>query len=150
MRIEYVTDIEIFRGIGEEWLSVHRGKEYGFNVTVDGVITDTTRWLGLYDGAVIGLFSDLGDPVGFMTVFCVPDFMGGKPIAFEKYWYVTRNYRAGALLQLKEAKKWAIEKGASHLILSASAMASSMHKHLCGLYEKIGMVLFETSYIMEL
>jgi hypothetical protein len=150
MRIEYVTDIEIFRAVGEDWLSVHRGKNYGFTVTVDGIIADTKSWLALYDGAVIGLFNDLGQPVGFMSIFCVPDFMGGKPIAFEKYWYVLPNYRAGALLQLNEAKHWAKEKGASHLILGASAMASSMHEHLCALYEKMGMALFETSYIVEL
>jgi len=150
MRVEYVEDIDVLYEVGMHWMAEHRGKEFGFDVTAESIIADAKEWLATEAGCVIGLVDEKEGYVGFMSLFCVPKFLGLRPIAFEKYWYVIPEFRIGAILMMNEAKRWAKAKGASHLILSASAMASDMHKHLCDLYERLHMQLFETSYITEL
>jgi len=150
MKIEYVTDIDLLREVGSHWLAEHRGKEYGFDVTVDTIIADTKAWLESGNGAVIALVDEKAGYVGFMSIFCMCDFLGLKAVAFEKYWYVMPGYRAGGLLMVNEAKRWAKERGAAHLIMSASVMASGMYDTLCLLYERVGMMPFEKSYICEL
>lgn len=149
MRIEYVTDIELLREVGEHWLSEHRGKEYGFDVSVDAILADSKEWLSTGMGAVIALVDDETGYVGFMSIYHAPAFMGITTVAYEKYWYIMPDYRFGAILMFNEAKKWAKKKGASHLIMSASAMASDMYEKLCIFYERLSMQVFEKSYICE-
>lgn len=150
MRIEYATDPELFREVGEAWLAEAKYEEYGFKVTVDGIIADSKEWLASGLGAVIALVHEEKGYVGFMTVYCCEKFLGNDPIAFEKYWYVMPQYRIGAIRMLNEAKKWAKQQGATHIVLSASAMASGMYDKLCELYERLGMQVFEKSYVCRI
>jgi hypothetical protein len=150
MRIKHVEDIEVLREVGEYWLAEHRGAEYGFNVNVDAIIADSKEWLATGQGTVIALYDEDPGYVGFMTVYCTREFMGDHVIAFEKYWYVMPSYRSGALQMLHTAEFWAKQQGATHLVLSASAMASDMYDNLCALYERLNMRVFEKSYISEL
>ena len=150
MRIEYVTDPELFREVGEQWLAESRYEQFGLKVTADNVIADSKEWLKTGMGTIIALVDEEGQYVGFMTVYCVTDFLGDRPVAFEKYWYVRPDYRPFAVLMLNRAKKWAKENGASHFVSSASMAASDRHGALCRFYASQKMKLFETSFICEL
>lgn len=147
---KYVDNPDDLREVGESWLEEAKGEEFGFEISIDGIISDSKNWLATGMGAVIGLCDNQGRYVGFMTVYHVPDFMAVNHVAFEKYWYVMPDFRYGALRMLSEAKSWAKEQGATNLILSASAMASDMYNSLCQLYQRYGMKVFEKSYICEL
>lgn len=147
---EYVDDPEVLREVGEAWLEESKGEEFGFAISVDGIISDSKAWLATGMGVIIGLVDCTGKYVGFMTVYHEPRFMAINHVAFEKYWYVMPDYRYGALKMLSEAKLWAKMQGATSLILSASAMASDMYNNLCQLYQRYGLKVFEKSYICRL
>jgi len=149
MRIEYVKDPELFRKVGECWLAEHKGAEYGFDVTVDAIIADSKDWLATGMGAAIALVDDEAGYVGFMSIYHTLGFLGLGTVAYEKYWYIMPGYRNGAILMFNEAKRWAKKQGASHLIMSASKMASNKYDDLCAFYNRFGMQLFEKSYICE-
>ena len=150
MRIEYVTDPELFREVGEQWLAESRYEQFGLKVTVDNVIADSKEWLKTGMGTIIALHHGYEGYVGFMTVYCVADFLGDKPVAFEKYWYIKPMFRWGGHKMLAEAKIWAKKQGASHFVSSASMAASNRHDRLCEFYVRQEMKQFETSFICEL
>jgi hypothetical protein len=76
--------------------------------------------------------------------------MGSQKLAVEKYWYVEKQYRIGGIQLLKQGYIWAKENGCSHIIMTASNLASGMYDKICNLYQRMGMELFETSYIQEI
>ena len=49
-----------------------------------------------------------------------------------------------------DAYIWAKENGCSHIIMTASNLASEMYDKVCNLYQRMGMELFETSFIQEI
>ena len=68
----------------------------------------------------------------------------------DKYWFVLPKHRGRSVIMLKKGlEEWAREKGATHLLMSASMLASDKHDRVCKLYEKT-MKHFETTYIMPL
>ena len=149
MRIEYVTDLEVFRPLGELWMQTHNGKEFGFNITVDDVMKDAKEVLASGSGAVIGANLN-GEWVGFMLLFVCKSFLGPQDFAVEKYWFAKpgASFMAGPLM-LREAKAWTKNRGCSDLITSASNPASEMHDKVCEFYERCGFRKFETSYICK-
>ena len=81
-----------------------------------------------------------------MTTFNSP--LGRQKIANEHHWYVIPEKRGvSALRFIPLAQKWAREKECSHLIMSASNLASELHDNVCEIYKRFGMKKFETSYI---
>jgi len=89
--------------------------------------------------------------VGFMGITIFKSPVGEQEIANEHYWYVMPEHRGiGSIKLLKKAREWAIKKGCSHFMINASNMASDYHNKMCGLYEKLGMMKFETTYIENL
>lgn len=147
MRIEYVTNIEVFRPLGELWMEQHAGERFGLDITVQDVMDDAKLVLEA-GGVCIGANLN-GEWVGFMLVFVCESFMGKQDFAVEKYWYAKPNAKMAGPLMLKAARLWAKNAGASHLIMSASNLASAMHDKVCEFYEKAGLKKFETSYIIE-
>ena len=148
MKLEYVTDIEVFRPLGELWMQQHNGDEFGIDITVEDVMADAKEVLASGAGVVIGAKDD-DEWVGFMLVFTTECFLGLQMIAVEKYWFAKPNALKAAPLMLIKARAWAREEGCSHLIMSASNLASNKHDKVCRFYERKGLRLFETSYICE-
>lgn len=93
-----------------------------------------------------------GDIVtGFMGLRYEQSPIGSDKIASEHYWYVMPEYRTiGSMKLLSAAKELAEKNECSHLIITASNLASAMHDKVCGFLEKIKMKKFETSYITDL
>lgn len=142
-------DIETLRPIAESWQKEANANEFGILTDVDkflaelGMMTvkDDSDLLVLYDGKT---------PIGFIGLQYFDSPLGDQKIANEHYFYVMPEKRGLAGMRLiKNAKYLAKLKGCSHRILNASNLASGMHDKLCRVYEKMGMSLFETSYISE-
>jgi len=89
--------------------------------------------------------------VGVLGMMIFKNPVGKENIANEHFWYVLPKHRGfGSIRLINEAKKWAREKGCSHIIFNASKMASDSHDRICNLYERLGMKLFETVYIQDI
>ncbi len=98
--------------------------------------------LVLYDGET---------PIGYIGLRYFESPLGNQRIANENYLYVLPEKRGLASMRLiRNAKFLAKHKGCSHLILNASNLASELHDKVCRVYEKMGLVKFETSFIVEL
>ena len=147
--VRYKGNASGLESIASCWFEECNGETVGVNVSkqifleslqelIDG---DTDELLVLEDEEPIGLLG--------LTTFKSP--LGNQIVANEHYWYVVPHRRGLASLRLiKEAEKWARERGCSHLIMSASNLASDLHDSVCSIYERLGMTKFETSYIRSI
>lgn len=148
MIIEHCQNIEDLRPLAEAWMKESHPDEFGLEVDLEVVKADLESWMS-GDGAVL-IAREGDDILGMFALFVVPSYLGNQKIALEKYWYCKEgSHLAGPKLYI-EAVKWAKEKGCSHLITSASKMASDRHDAICNFLTKAGARHFETSYILEL
>lgn len=89
--------------------------------------------------------------VGVVGIVMFKSPIGAEAMATEHFLYVLSRHRGlGSIRLIKHAKKWAKDKGCSHIIFNASKMASDLHDRVCGLYERLGMKHFETVYIQDI
>ena len=96
----------------------------------------------LYDGET---------PVGYIGLRYFSSPLGSQMMAEEHFFFVIPEKRGLASMRLlKNAKYLAKLKGCSHIIFNASNLASELHDKLCRVYEKMGFMKFETSYVTEL
>ena len=122
-------------------VGIDMSKQFFLDSLQELIDSDTDELLVLEDEEPIGLLG--------LTTFKSP--LGNQIIANEHYWYVVPHRRGlGSLKLIKEAEKWARERGCSHLIMSASNLASDLHDTVCSIYERLGMTKFETSYIRSI
>jgi len=146
----YYEDMERLRPIAEDWANTASDNEFGVDVDADSHLSDLR---GLICGSTSGLIVLLKEnqPVGYIGLKVMQNPIGHQLIANEHYWYVLPEYRGmGSMKMLKAAMLWAKLHNCSHIILNASRLASEMHDKVCLLYDKLGMKLFETSYIKEI
>lgn len=147
MKIEYWTDIEMLRPLVQQWYQEQNGDMFGVEMSVDAFIADVRAWLKI-GGTIIVALQD-SKPVGFIVVTAAPSCFGAQLWAVEKGWYVCPSSRSVAgLLLYRRARQWSRDNGCSHFITFASNLASDMHDKVCQFYERMGMKLFETAYIM--
>lgn len=147
MRIEHGQNLDEIRPVGEQWLKEQNASDFGLKVDFETIVKDLEGWLE-GEGTIL-VAMDGVQPVGFLAVFALPSYLGPQKIALEKYWYtMTGHHTAGPRL-LCEALKWAKEHGCSHLIMSASNLASNMHDQVCEFYQRMGFKPFESSFICE-
>lgn len=147
MKTSYLKPEEygLIREVGEKWMKEHHGNQFSFEISIDVVIDDLIK----SGTGVIALWNE-DKIVGFLALFIAQSFMGSQKLAVEKYWYVEKQYRIGGIQLLKQGYIWAKENGCSHIIMTASNLASGMYDKVCNLYQRMGMELFETSYIQEI
>lgn len=148
MRIEYLQNAELVRPLLERWEHVCRAEEYGFTVCVDAAIDDLQRWLGREPGTLICGY-DGDEMIGFLAVFAINSTIGPDRVAIEKYWYADPNHKFAGPRLFNAAADWARDNGCSHLIVAASNLSSLHHDSVARFCEKLGMHLFETTYICE-
>lgn len=146
--LAYKGDVSPLAHMARTWLAETHGNAFGIDINVEAHMRDLQ---GLVDGDDSDLLVLVdGGPVGYigMTWFNSP--LGGQKVANEHYWYVLPDYRGlGSVRMIQAAKAWAISKDCTHLIMTASNMASDMHDRVCRLYEQMQMKKFETSFITE-
>lgn len=150
MRIEiFKGSVETLRPIAESWKCTSLGNKFGIEIDVNSHLADLQKMVDGEDADLLVLCDDV--PVGYMgmTVFRSP--LGNQRIANEHYYYVLPDRRGiGSLRLIMAAKRWAKDKGCTHIILTASTLASDLHDRVCSLYERFGMQKFETGYISSL
>jgi len=148
MKIEYWTEAERLTPLVTEWYKEQNGSDFGVHTDVDVYIKGTDICLKTYGGAILVMLDET-KAIGFLTLIVVPSELGNQLWAHEKGWYVLPNTRSGMRLY-RQAEKWCKENGCSHLVMSASNLASNLHDKVCRFYDHMGMQKFETSYIKEL
>lgn len=142
---------EDLRYLAEQWKKETNG-DLGIIVNVDEHLRDLQRYIENPFIATVLLLVKEDKVVGYMGLAIFKSPLSNQVIANEHYWYVLPEFRK-AKLTLKmfdEAKKWAKDKGCSHLLMNASNLASSLHDKICRLYERLGLKKFETSYIQSI
>lgn len=148
MRIEQTHDVQMIRPLGERWATECHGAEYGIEVSVSDAVADLRKWLDTVPGTIL-LAYDGVELVGFFAVFAVPEFLAGQVVALERYWYAVPNVvRAGPAL-FRAAQRWAQENACSHLVISASHLASGQYEKVYRFCEKMGMSVLETAFIQK-
>lgn len=146
----FKDDIETLRPIAESWREEMRANEFGI------VADDMNKYLAELSGLVLGADSDLlvlydcDIPIGILGLNYFDSPLGSQRIANEHYMFVIPEKRGISSMRLiKNAKFLAKLKGCSHIVFNASNLASDLHDKVCRVYEKLGFMKFETSYISE-
>lgn len=144
--------LEVLKAVFDAWEAENNGEDFGIAVSRLSVRADIQSLMDSPDADLLVL-NDEGAITGFLGIFKVRNFLNDQFVAIEKYWYVLpesrkHGFNSGYLLKRK-AEEWAKQHKCTHLIMSASNLASDKHDKVCRLYEHWGMRLFETSYIIE-
>ena len=154
MRIETTHDVERIREIAGRWLSGCNAQKLGFAISIDRALEDLREWVDTMPGDILLAYepvSDYDPPelVGFFALFVCDSYLGPDKVALEKYWYAEPNHTRAGVALFRAAMEWSKEHGCSHLIASASGIASDLHDKVCRFFERQGMTLFETAYIAK-
>lgn len=149
MRIEHTQDVELIRPLAERWLSECRAEDFGLEVSLTDIFADMRDWLKTLPSTILTAWEN-DHPVGFFAIFVCKSFLSSQKIALEKYWYAEPNAHRAGLVLYEEAVKWAKVNGCSHLLISASNLASGCHDKITRFCRAQGMKLFETSFLKEL
>jgi len=149
MRIEYTQDVDLLEPLAESWSAECNGGRFGLAVSVPAALAELKNWLATMPGTLILGYE--GDRlVGCFAVFKVPLPMAGRFLALEKYWYTLPGATLGGPALYRAARRWGRENECSHLVVSASNMASDLHDKVVQFCTHMGMQLFETAFIGEL
>ncbi len=145
-----IEDIQKLRPVAAEWRESCNGERFGIELDVETHLADLASLIGR-DDADLFLLVNEEKPVGYIGVTLFNSPVGSQKVAQEHYWFVSGEHRGrGTIALIRAAKEWAKEKGCSHIIFNASALASDMHDKLCNFYEVMAFQKFETSYIGEI
>ena len=136
------------RHIAEFWQE-ESVKDFGMTIDIEEHLDDLQEMIDAdnKDLLVIG-----DPPYGYMGIGTFKNPLGTELMANEHYWYIIPEKRRGmgAIRLMKAAQEWAISKGCSHLLMTASKLASGLHDNVCKLYERTGFSHFETTYIKRI
>jgi len=144
-------DIETLRPIVESWQENVQDNDFGIIADdIDKYLNELGYMVLRPDADLIVLY-DGETPVGYIGLRYFSSPLGSQMMAEEHFFFVIPEKRGLASMRLlKNAKYLAKLKGCSHIIFNASNLASELHDKLCRVYEKMGFMKFETSYVTEL
>lgn len=144
--VVYNGDVSELRNIAAYWRDECNSNEMNIKTSMDSFLVDLKELIDGDNSDLLVLVDDV--PIGLLGLTTFTSPISSQLIANEHYWYVIPPRRGIASMRLlKAAEDWAKEKGCSHLIMTASNLASDLHDTVCFIYEKMGMKKFETSYI---
>lgn len=149
MRIDESQNASMLRPLLSKWLEICHGTEFGLQVSVEGVEQDLQARLDLGDGVLLLAYDGI-ELVGFFAVFACKSSLSEQQLAVETFWFALPNQRLAGPALFHAAKNWAQNHGCTHLVVSASRLASDLHDKVAGFCAKAGMKPFETAYILEL
>jgi GNAT superfamily N-acetyltransferase len=141
--------IYLLEPITLEWEKTSNGEEWNVDTVSEDTIQELYRLVAGQRTDLLVLM-DHNVPKGFIGMVQLESPVSQQKFANEHFWYVMEEARGiGSMRLVKHAEAWAKEKGCSHLIMTASTLASDLHDRICRLYVRRGMDKFETSYIKE-
>lgn len=142
-----IEEVEAIRPLVVLWKDSCNCKAFGLSEDVDIFLAGLMDLIDGEDSDLL-LLKTGKDIIGFMGLTKFKSPLGNDDIANEHLLFVRPgNEGRGSLKLIAMAKSWAKVKGCSHLIMNASNLASDLHDRVCGLYERLGYVKFETSFI---
>lgn len=145
-----IDDIEALKEVVLEWKETCNADGFMIELELETYYSHLVDMINDVDSELFLLIKK-SEVVGFMGAVIFQSPLGNQNICQEHFWYCSGKHRGrGTLLLFRAIKKWAKEKGCSHLIMTASCLASGMHERLCRFYARIGFKKFETSYIYEM
>lgn len=147
--IEHWTIKEVDRLVPllRQWCEHTNGDANGVEIFFERGFSDLKQMLKTCPGTLIVSLED-DKPIGLLALFKLPNVLSDQEVGFEKYWY-TGNRKCGVGL-FHEAEKWCRQNGCSHLVMCASNLASGLHDKVCRFYGRMGMTLYETTFIKEI
>ncbi len=142
-------DVERLFPVIKSWLAECRANEFGIEIEMPAYIETVYRLIEHEDTDLMVMFYE-DEIIGVMGITSSRCPIGAQCIANALYWYTLPEHRGKGISFVLEARRWARAKGCSHIIFSASKMASEMHDRVCQIYEHLKMRKFETSYMLEI
>jgi GNAT superfamily N-acetyltransferase len=148
MDCEILRDKDLLLPLTREW-EKEVNWDLGFNPTPEFLAEELDKLIDEPNSDIIVLKDK--EIVGLLALTIQKYPISNEIVASERAWFVKKSNRGiGSIRLIREAEKWAREKGCSHFLMYASNLASDMHDKVCHLYKRLGMRLFETSYIKEI
>jgi GNAT superfamily N-acetyltransferase len=135
------------KDVTESWLNECNVNDFGIRFNLGSFYDDLHKLVNGCTSDLLILETDDGEIAGIMGLTFFKSPLGVQYMANEHYWYILPQYRGNGLKLIAMAREWAKKMKCNHLILNASMMASDVHDKVCGIYERIGMKKFETTYI---
>ena len=133
----------------ESWLGECRVNEFEIETEMTEYLNEAYKLIHTEDCDILVMeFKDT--VIGLMGIAASKSPIGRQKIANALYWYTLPEHRGKGISFMLEARRWALARGCTHIIFNASNMGSQLHDRVCQIYEKIGMMKFETSYIQKL
>jgi hypothetical protein len=143
--------ILLLRPVAEEWAKEAQGNAFGLETNIDLHLEDLHALANRPESILLVLVGEKGLPVGYLGLHFFKNKLGHELIAEEKYWFISPQGRGRDSLKLiREAQKIAREAGATHILFTASYLASDKHDRITALYEHMGMHPFESTYCLSL
>lgn len=139
-------DIGLVRPLFGEWFARNNGGRYGLEFDLDVLESNLKEMLD--NGAVLLVAMEGDEAIGWMAVYEVDSFVGPQKTAMVVFWYASKLGPVMTGPRLADAAvKWAEKAGCSHVMFSASRIASDSHDSICRYCEKVGMEQAETMYL---
>lgn len=151
MKVIKATHVEQIRHVVLEWKETCNADRFGLSMDIETYLGNLGALILKYDAELFLLVRDNDEVVGYIGIESFNSPLDDQKVATEHHWYIMEKYRgSSAMRMLAAVKDWAKERGCKHLIMNASTLASNLHDKVCGFYESVGMVKFETSFITEI
>jgi len=148
VKIRTSQNAEDVRELFTRWRDICLADEFGISADVEVVIADLAKWLAHTEGTIL-LAEEEGKAIGFLAIFSVMSNVGHDKFALEKYWYAEEGYGLCGAHLFVAGRAWARSHECKKLMVEISSMSSQHYQNAVRFCEKMGMKLFETTYMCD-
>ncbi len=151
MRVVEATNIDCMKHVALEWKETCNANDLGVTMDPEVYFKKLSTLIDRDDAALFLLLSPMNTVIGYVGVESFYSPLDNQKIANEHHFYILEaNRGTGAMRLVHAVQEWAKENGCTHIVMTASNLASGLHDKVCKFYEAIGMSKFETSFICQL
>ena len=145
-----VEQVESIRPLAIEWKEFCSCDQFGLDVDIDAFLCGLIELVVTEDSDLLLLIDD-DEIIGIMGMTKFQSPFGKEQVANEHYMFIKQGASVtGSKRLIDAAEEWAKAHKCSHLMMNASNAASELHDKVCKLYERLGLLKFETSYTKEI
>jgi hypothetical protein len=148
MKIVETQDVTTIRPLYDAWLAIANGEEFG--IDIDPAVAEVNMQTLCEAGGTLLVAYDEDAPVGFFALSPMPSAIGNQTMAVETMWFVLPNSHLIGPALFDAARERARDKGHSHLMVTASRLASDLHDKVGRFCMQAGSKHFETVYLLEI
>lgn len=135
IRLATLADVPALVAMGQEFAQT---PEYAGILTLDPQTTAAMAGMLIVneDALVLVESGEADEPIGMLALLLTPHLMSGELLALEVVWWVQPGRRQHGVQMLREAERWARERGATALQLIAPTVRVEQFYHAIG-YQKV-------------